>query len=383
MKQDIIKHIISIEKDLYDISKYLYENPEESFCEHKAHDYLINILRNNNFEIKENFLDIPTAFMAKFGNGHPKICYICEYDCGCKKGHIVGSNLVSTMSIGAAIGLSKVIPKTGGTVIVLGCPGEFLGGSKVIMSKQGVFDDIDVVLTAHPSIMNANCCSSPAVLPININYDCTKKSQCEKSRSFTPFDACLFTLNSINTIVKGYSKNCGIDKISINGSLARVIEPNTITTKFYIKAPNMCIAEEIKNKISTIANHLDELMNIKATVTLPEVPCEDFKCNKNLTRIFSHNLKEAGIIDIHEDINLPYGLSLGNVCSLVPTLKYLVKISENDSIKFASEDFAKETLSEFARNKVLDVSKALALTGFDLIDNEDLLREIKEETLEC
>src|SRR3712207_1922897 len=112
MKQEIIKHIISMENDLFNISKYLYENPEESFCEHKAHDYLINILKQNNFEIKEKFLDIPTAFMAKFGDGHPKICYICEYDCGCKKGHIVGSNLVSSMSIGAAIGLSKVIPKT-------------------------------------------------------------------------------------------------------------------------------------------------------------------------------------------------------------------------------------------------------------------------------
>ncbi|WP_275935998.1 hypothetical protein [Clostridium haemolyticum] len=38
MKQTIIKHIVSMEKELYDISKlFVIENPEESFCEHKAH----------------------------------------------------------------------------------------------------------------------------------------------------------------------------------------------------------------------------------------------------------------------------------------------------------------------------------------------------------
>ncbi|KEH98320.1 amidohydrolase [Clostridium massiliodielmoense] len=383
MKQEIIKHIISMENDLFNISKYLYENPEESFCEHKAHDYLINILKQNNFEIKEKFLDIPTAFMAKFGDGHPKICYICEYDCGCKKGHVVGSNLVSSMSIGAAIGLSKVIPKTKGSVIVLGCPGEFLGGSKVIMSKQGAFDDIDVVLTAHPSIINANCCSSPATLPIKIKYDCSCNCNSDNSKFFTPFDACLFTLNSINTIVKGYAKNCSIDKITINGHSARIVPPNNIVTSFYIKAPDILIAEEIKNKISIIIKHVEELLNIKTSITLPEVPCENFKCNCNLSRIFSHNLKEAGIIDLQEDVEVPYGLSLGNVSSIAPTLKYLVKITDDDSISFASENFAKATLSDFARHKVLDVSKALALTGYDLINNENLLKEIKEETLKC
>lgn len=383
MKQEIVKHIISMENELFNISKYLYENPEVSFCEHKAHDYLIDILKKNNFEIKENFLDIPTAFMAKFGDGHPKICYICEYDCGSKKGHIVGSNLVSSMSIGAAIGLSKVIPKTKGTVVVLGCPGEFLGGSKVIMSKQGVFDDIDVVLNAHPSIVNANCCSSPAILPVEITYDCSGNCSLTENKHFTPFDACLFTLNSINTVVKGYAENCAIDKITINGDSARIVAPNNIITKFYIKAPTMSIAEEIQNKINTIASHINDLMNIKASVTLPEVPCESFKCNKSLSRIFSHNLKESGIIELHEDIDLPYGLSLGNVCLITPTLKYLVKITDDDSIQFASEDFAQATLSEFARHKVLDVSKALALTGFDLINNENLLQEVKKETLSC
>ncbi|MGY0373910.1 M20 family peptidase [Clostridium sp. JNZ J1-5] len=379
MKQEIINYLVSIEEDIYKISKYLYENPEESFCEHKAYNYLISILKSNNFNIQENFLDIPTAFMAQFGEGHPKICYICEYDCSCKQGHILGTNLVSSMAIGAALGLSKVIPKISGSVVVIGCPGEFLSGSKVTMTKQGVFEDMDAVLMAQPSIINANCCTSPAVLPIKITYACNDTSCFKVANGFSAFDASLFTLNSINTILKGYPKDCSIDKISINGDLVPHILTKNIQTYFSIKAPSLDIAEEIRNKITNFTNILDELMGVSSEVTLSQVPYENFKANSTLCRIFSHNLKEVGIIDIADEVNLPYGLSLGNVSHMVPTLRYLVKITDDKSIEYACQAFGKVTISPFARNKVLDTVKALANTGLDLIQQQNLLSEAKSE----
>lgn len=379
MKQETIRHLSSIEEDIYNIAKYLYDYPEESFCEHKAYEYLTNILKNNDFKIGNNFLDIPTAFMAQYGEGHPKICYICEYDCVCKKGHILGTNLVSAMSIGAALALSKAIPEIGGSVVVIGCPGEFLGGSKVVMAKQGVFEDIDAVLMAQPSTINANCCSSPAVLPVKITYCCEKAHGCSESNTYSAFDACLFTLNSINTIAKGYSKDCSIDRISINGDLAHYILPNNIESCFHIKASNLTTAQEIKNKLVRISSTLKELMNIDSEVSLSEVPYENFIANKTLCRIFSHNLKEAGIINISEEINLPYGLSLGNVSHLVPSLRYLIGITEDSSTKYASEAFGEATLSPFAMEKVMNAVKVLAFTGIDLIEQQTLISESKLE----
>ncbi|QGU93820.1 M20 family peptidase [Clostridium bovifaecis] len=377
MKQEIIQYLASIEEDIFNISKYLYNYPEDSFCEHKAYEYLINILKNNNFKIEENYLDIPTAFMAQYGEGHPKICYICEYDCVCKKGHILGTNLVSAMSVGAALSLSKVIPKTGGSVVVVGCPGEFSGGSKVVMSRQGAFNDMDAVLMAQPNVINANCCTSPAVLPIKITYCCNKASGCSETNAYSAFDACLFTLNSINTIVKGCSKDCSIDRISINGDLDPYILTNNIESHFHIKAPTLNSAEEIKNKLIKIASGLKDLMNIDSEVSLIEVPYENFIANETLSRLFSHNLKEAGIIAIDEEIDLPYGLSLGSVSHLVPSLRYLINIVENDSIKYASEAFGKATLSPFAREQMMTAAKVLAFTGLDLIEQQILISEAK------
>lgn len=379
MKEEIIKHLTLIEEDICNIAKYLYDYPEDSFCEHKAYEYLTNILKNNDFKIEENYLDMPTAFMAQYGEGHPKICYICEYDCICRDGHILGTNLVPAMSIGAALGLSKIIPKTHGSVVVIGCPGEFLSGSKVVMAKQGVFNDIDAVLMVQPNVINANCYTSPAVLPVKITYRCNKASGCTENNAYSAFDACLFTLNSINTIVKGYSKECSIDRISINGDLAPNVLTNNIESSFTIKAPNLTLAEEIKSKLEKLAYGLKDLMNIDSQVSLAGAPYENLISNKTLCRLFSHNLKEQGIIELDDEVNVPHGLSLGNVSHIVPTLRFLIKITEDDSIKFASQEFAKATLSSFAKEKMMSAIKALAFTGLDLMSQEALISEAKLE----
>ncbi len=75
MKQKIVSYLKSIESDLFNISKFIYDNPETSFNEHKSCKYLIDVLKKNNFEVEENYYNIPTAFCAKFGTGHPKICF--------------------------------------------------------------------------------------------------------------------------------------------------------------------------------------------------------------------------------------------------------------------------------------------------------------------
>jgi len=379
MKQEIINYLATIEEEIHKISKFLYEYPEESFNEHKAHGYLTNILKENNFTIQENFLDISTAFMAQFGEGHPKICYICEYDCSCKEGHILGSNLISSMSIGAALGLSRVIPKTGGSVIILGCPGEFLGGTKVTMSKQGVFDDIDVILMSQPSFKNTNCCSSPALLPIKITHRCDDYSCFEKNKKISTLDVSLYTLNSINTILKVYPTTCSIDKISIHGKIVPNIAPDNIVTTFTIEAPDLEMAEEIKNKITKVISSFDDFTRLSSKITLSEVPYDNFVCSKTLCRILSHNLKEIGIIDIEEDSELSNGLSLGTVSHKVPSVRFLININEENSIKYACKEFGESTLSPFAKEKVLNTTKALALTGLDLINQPNLIAESRLE----
>ena len=174
MKQEINSFLYSCEKDIHDLCIYLYNNPEVSYKEHNSSEYICNLLSKYNFNIQKNFLDINNAFFAQKGDKYPKICYLCEYDAIENVGHITGHNLTATISASAALALGHIINKIGGSVILIGCPGEYFGGSKGTMVKQDTFEDIDVVMEVHPDIITCESGSSSSIIPIGIKFIGTK-----------------------------------------------------------------------------------------------------------------------------------------------------------------------------------------------------------------
>ncbi|WP_125154551.1 M20 family peptidase [Clostridium rectalis] len=378
MKQKIATFLDSISNDIFNISKYLYDNPEASFKEFKACRYLTNILKKNNFQVTEKLLNIPTAFSAKYGEGHPKICYICEYDTIEDEGHITGHNLISSMSVAAAISLSKVMDKFQGTVIVLGCPGEFVGSSKITMKKQGIFDDIDAVLMAHPDIVTAESGSSMALLPLKINYKSPASLSYRKLINYSSLDACLFTFNSLNLLSKGLN-NTSIDGVIAKGGSSPYLMPTEAEAKFYIRGTKMCYVENIEKRLREFIKNISNLMEIQSEISIYELPYEELITNSTLSRLFSHNLKESGIIDIKDPKDTYSGLSIGTISHCVPCIHPYISIVESPSIKYSSGEFAMATISNYAHDKVIKTAQALAITALDLIEGEHLLQEMKSE----
>lgn len=380
MKQEMISYLHTIKNDILNLSTFLYENPEESFCEYKACHYLVEMLKDNNFKVSENYLGIDTSFYAEYGSGHPKLCYICEYDAPVKDGHITGHNLISAMSIGAALSLKKVIDNfKSGTIIVLGCPGEFISGAKVTMSKQGTFKDIDAVLMLHPDTESAGTGTSMALLPVKVKYSGKNILSQSEDRTYSAYDACTLTFNSLSLLKNGFQKNCTIDEISIRNCGSKHLVPAEAELKFYIRAPKMDQACDIEKKLKEFIKAIASVMNIEYEISMPELPYDELIPSHSLSRIFAHNLKEVGIIDTLYPKNTYAGLSIGTVSHLVPCLHSYISIVENSDINYSSMDFARATISEYAKEVALKGASALAMTGLDLLEKEDLVQEIKVE----
>lgn len=383
MKQEMISYLFTIKEDISKLSKYLYENPEESYNEYKSYNYIVKLLKDNNFIVKENYLDIPTAFYAEYGSGHPKLCFICEYDAATKDGHITGHNLISAMSVSAGLSLAKVLNNfKSGTIIVLGCPGEFINGAKVTMAKQGTFKDMDAVLMAHPDTENHETGTSMALLPIKIKYTSKEALTYSRDGIYSSYDACVFTFNAINSLKNGFQKDCTIDNITIRNSDSCHLIPSECEIKFYIKAPKMLQACEIEKKIKELVKVIGSLMDVSFEISMPELPYDELIPNHALSRIFAHNLKEVGIIDTVNPKNTYSALSLGTVSHLVPCIHPYISIVEDNNIKYSSCEFAMATISEFAQDKIIKAASALAMTGLDLLEKEELLKEVKVEFYE-
>lgn len=273
MKQEIISYMSTLKDMTWDISKFIYDNPEKDYEESKCSNYLCDIFNNLGFNVVKSYLEIPNAFMATIGNNNPKVCFICQFGTQ-QKSHIHGVNLVSAISVASAAGLSKVINKVGGSIVVLGCSGALTCDCIVTMFKQGALEDIDFILISHPSTVNAVSISSPEIFPY-----------------------------------------------------------------------------------------------------------ESFTSNPTITRLFSHNLKENGVIDVVENYPIKTGTGLGLVSHQIPTMYSLISIVQDKSITYSSEEFSRCTLTDFSQNKIMKAAQALSITALDLFEKEELLMESKGNIL--
>lgn len=383
MRENISSFISSCSDEIKNLCIYLYDNPEISYHEFKGSKYICNLLHNYNFEIKTKLLDIDNGFKAVKGNGHPKICYLCEYDAIENEGHITGHNLVATMSVAAALALGNVIHKIGGSVIVLGCPGEYLGGTKGTMVKQGVFDDIDVAMLAHPDVLTCESGSSSSIIPLGLKFESENKLSFLNKTSYSSLDGVLLTLNILNSIKKGFPDNVEINSVISNGGYTTLLLPSNSEIKFCIRATDTKTANYAYDKIRKIANYVSKLIDIPNTFFLYESPNKELITNRTLNRLFSHNLKESGLININPPKDVYAGLSIGDVSHKVPSIHPYISIIEaddsNNPIRYGTLDFAKATITPFALKQCNIAAASLALTGLDLIKNENLLNEVKTE----
>ncbi|HSF44492.1 MAG TPA: amidohydrolase [Chitinophagaceae bacterium] len=156
-----------------EIALKIWDFAELGYKEEKSSALLQKELSENGFAVKAGVAGIPTAFEASFGSGTPVIGILAEYDAlpgisqeavperkeakGKNAGHACGHHVFGTASVAAGIALKKQLEANGwkGTVKVFGCPAEEGGSGKVYMTRDGVFNGVDVMLHWHPDDINA------------------------------------------------------------------------------------------------------------------------------------------------------------------------------------------------------------------------------------
>ncbi|WP_088340839.1 amidohydrolase [Robiginitalea sediminis] len=154
-----------------DIAMQIWDWAEMGYKEEKSSALLQQTLKDAGFTIRTGVAGIPTAFIAEYGSGSPKIGILGEYDAlpglsqkavpakepaGGVAGHACGHHLFGTASAAAAIAVRNWLADSGasGTIRFYGTPAEEGGGGKVYMTRAGLFDDLDAVLHWHPGAAN-------------------------------------------------------------------------------------------------------------------------------------------------------------------------------------------------------------------------------------
>jgi amidohydrolase len=365
----------------FETSDYIYNNPELGNNENKSSEKLINLLMEHGFSVEKGIVGRSTAFKAVFDSKKPgpTVAYLCEYDALPEIGHGCGHNIIGTSSAAAGILLSKVINSTGGKVYVIGTPAEETDGAKVEMVNKGVFNDIDISLMFHPFDKTHESGESLAMDALEFTYiGKSAHAAADPEKGINALDGVLQLFSGINALRQHVKSDVRIHGIIKEGGIVPNVVPDKAVARFYVRAKERAYLNEVVKKIKDIAHGAALITGSSVNIVNYEASYDNLVTNQNLSKVFSKNLRDVGVPEIHEPRKSFGSIDMGNVSHVTPAIHPYLSIGSR-SLTAHSKEMADATITNEAHEMMLKGIMALALTGYDILADEELYKSIKYE----
>ncbi len=170
LKKSALASVGTKEKAVQEMVDMIFSFGELGFQEIETSKYITGILEKNGFTIERGISGIPTAWMARWGNGSPVIALGSDIDCIPKAsqkpgvaykdpivegapGHGEGHNSGQAVIIFGALAAKELMQKNNipGTLVIWPGVAEELVGSKAWYIRDGYFKKVDACIFTHVS----------------------------------------------------------------------------------------------------------------------------------------------------------------------------------------------------------------------------------------
>jgi aminobenzoyl-glutamate utilization protein B len=257
-KQDALKSIETKSDQYTSIAHKIWEFAEVGYQEVKSSELLQETLTQSGFKIEKGVAGIPTSFVASYGSGKPVIAILAEFDAlpgvsqdavpevkavaGRTAGHACGHHLFGTASSAAAIAVKDwmTVNKKSGTIRVYGTPAEEGGAGKVYMVRDGLFNDVDIVLHWHPAALNsASFGSSLANKSGKFRFTgIASHAAASPERGRSALDAVEAMNNMVNMMREHVPSDTRIHYVITRGGEAPNVVPAFAEVYYYVRHPD-------------------------------------------------------------------------------------------------------------------------------------------------
>jgi amidohydrolase len=365
--------------ELRDIALRIHANPELAFQEFQAAGWLTEYLGQNGFTVQRDIHDMPTAFEASYGSGRPAIAFLAEYDALPDIGHACGHNLIATASVGAALGVKKVIDRLGGSVLVIGTPAEEVHGGKALMADRGAFRGLDAAMLVHPD--NADTATAYALACQGIDVEFIGKPAHAAARpdaGINALEAMLISFAAINSLRQHIRSTARIHGIITDGGQAANIVPEHSAGSFLVRARDDAYLNELKEKVLNCFVAGATATGAELKYKWDEAKYATMRNNLQMARLFQQNMQKLGRNPLLTEEGDAFGSTdMGNVSHLVPAIHPYVAIGQGASIH--TREFATASASEEGMKGMLDSAKAMAMTAVDLLADRAIIDKVKAD----
>ena len=429
-------------------SDQIWEFAEVGLQEFRSSALLADELEKAGFKVQKGVAGIPTSFVATYGEGSPVVGVMGEYDAlpGLSQkaipkrealadgapGHGCGHNIHGTSGAFGAIAVKESMEaeRTKGTVKFFGCPAEETLVGKVFMVREGVFDDVDVVLSHHPGQMNAATLISHNAMNSMKFHFYGKASHAggspEQGRS--ALDAVELMNTGANYLREHIIQEARLHYTIEEGGHEPNVVPPYARSWYYVRAPERDQVERIYERILKIADGADLMAETSHKVdfltgcynTLPNLPLaelvvtnmrelgaptyseEELAFAKEITRTFPVDEKRSSLrkskrpgweklLDVVMDTSTPspwgFGESsggstdVGDVSWITPTVEFQTATSPLGTPGHSWQRVACSKVG-IGHKSLLFATKTIACTVVDLLTEPGVLKRIREEFAE-
>ena len=272
--QDIIlNHINDQDEKLTYIAKEIWDHPQLALQEEFAAKLLAKELEEDGFSIEWGAGDMPTAFVATWGEGQPIIGFLGEYDAlpGLSQtvstekepieaggpGHGCGHNLFGTACMASVMSLKAAMEQENikGTIRFYGCPAEETLVGKVFMARAGVFNDLDAALSWHPGSTNIVWNgSSLALNSFKVNfYGVASHAGGKPELGRSALDGVMLMDMGVNYLREHIMQEARIHCVVTSGGQAPNVVPAYAQVWYFVRAPHRHQVDEIYARVLDIA----------------------------------------------------------------------------------------------------------------------------------
>lgn len=301
------------ESKMVAVSNRVWEFAELGLQEFKSAALIADTLEEFGFEVEREVADMPTAFVASYGSGHPVIGIMGEYDAlpGLSQkpvthkesleegapGHGCGHNIhgVSGMAAAIAVKHSMEANNIDGSLKFFGCPAEENYSGKMFMVRDGLFDDVDVALSHHPGAFNwAGIGSSLAVNSVKFHFHgASTHAAASPDRGRSALDAVELMNTAVNYMREHVIQEARIHYVIEKGGMQPNVVPAYARTWYYVRAPERDQVDHIYEWILRIADGADLMARTTHEVEFLEGTYNVLP-NKKLSEIVTANMREIG-----------------------------------------------------------------------------------------
>ncbi|MFF3935285.1 M20 family metallopeptidase [Streptomyces phaeofaciens] len=381
--QALADEIAGLRPRMERVSLALHGRPETKFEEYHAQQVLTGWLVESGFVVSAGAGGLDTAFVAVHRGRAPGPCVavLAEYDALPGVGHGCGHNLIAAGGAAAAIGLVRALPGHPGTVMVIGTPGEEMGGAgKVLLAEAGVFDEVDAAVMFHPSDRSVSTQHALAAAHLRVAFS-GRSAHAAKSpwEGRSALAGVQVFLNAVDTLRQFVPPTARLHGVVSDGGQAPNVVPARAAVDLYVRDATTAAAKALVERVRDAAEGAALATGTRAETTETGPLYAERRDSQVLAARFGAVVRALGL-DIGPDApDSPAGSSdIGNLSLLLPVIHPYVQIAETGTPAH-SDAMRDAAATPFAHERTQVAAIGLARVVADLLTDPELLAAARAE----